>query len=68
MSKFLKLVKQRSTWQGLAVIGLTIGQLLGDVATGGAVSGVIGAVGVLGGALGLIDDDTANDRRLTVSN
>lgn len=68
MSKYLKLLKQRSTWQGLAVLGLTVGQVLGDAATGGAVSGAIAAVGVIGGAVGLIDDDKANDRVTTVSN
>lgn len=68
MSKYLKLLKQRSTWQGLAVLGLTVGQVLGDAATGGAVSGAIAAVGVIGGAVGLIDDDKANDRATTISN
>lgn len=70
MKKFLKLLKQRSTWQGLALLGLTVGQAVGDVATGGAVSGVITAVGVAGGALGLIDDDTmdkANDGNIAIS-
>ncbi|ASF93722.1 putative uncharacterized protein [Vibrio anguillarum] len=68
MSKYLKLLKQRSTWQGLAVLGLTVGQVLGDAATGGAVSGAIAAVGVIGGAVGLIDDDKANDRATPISN
>ncbi|MBF4247701.1 hypothetical protein EA004_22405, partial [Vibrio anguillarum] len=67
MSKYLKLLKQRSTWQGLAVLGLTVGQVLGDAATGGAVSGAIAAVGVIGGAVGLIDDDKANDRATPIS-
>ncbi|MBF4448764.1 hypothetical protein ERJ76_24470, partial [Vibrio anguillarum] len=68
MSKYLKLLKQRSTWQGLTVLGLTVGQVLGDAATGGAVSGAIAAVGVIGGAVGLIDDDKANDRATPISN
>jgi len=68
MSKYLKLLKQRSTWQGLAVLGLTVGQVLGDAATGGAVSGAIAAVGVIGGAVGLIDDEKANDRATPISN
>ncbi|MBF4232438.1 hypothetical protein [Vibrio anguillarum] len=68
MSKYLKLLKQRSTWQGLAVLGLTVGQVLGDAATGGAVSGAIAAVGVIGGAVGLIDDDKANDGATPISN
>lgn len=70
MKKFVKLLKQRSTWQGLALLGLTVGQAVGDVATGGAVSGLITAAGVAGGALGLIDDDTAekaHDRNVSVS-
>ncbi|WP_337917336.1 hypothetical protein [Vibrio cholerae] len=71
MNKFFKVLKQRSTWQGLALLGLTVGQVLGDAATGGAVSGAIAAVGTVGGALGLLDDDKVskpNDGSATVSN
>lgn len=72
MVKVKKALSQRSTWAGLATIALTIGQLAGDAVTGGAVSAVIGAVGLLGGALGLVDDDkaaeVANDRTTPVSN
>lgn len=72
MEKVKKAIKQRSTWAGLATIALTVGQLMGDAATGGAVSGVIAALGLLGGTLGLIDDDkaakvAANDRITPVS-
>ncbi|BDU42901.1 hypothetical protein [Vibrio nigripulchritudo] len=64
----MKILKQRSTWAGLATIALTIGQIAGDAVTGGAVSGAIGAVGIIGGALGLLDDDKVkNERVSTVS-
>ncbi|ELE8117821.1 hypothetical protein RB980_000405 [Vibrio fluvialis] len=70
MNKLKKLFKQRSTWQGLALLGLTVGQVLGDAATGGAVSGAIAAIGTVGGALGLLDDEKvskADDRNAPVS-
>lgn len=72
MAKIKKQLKQRSTWAGLATLALTAGQLLGDAATGGAVSGAVTVLGIVGGLLGLVDDDKAaevasNDRAASVS-
>ncbi|PMH28429.1 hypothetical protein BCU71_07650 [Vibrio lentus] len=71
MSKVKKALKQRSTWAGLGTLALTFGQLFGDITSGGAVSAAVTAVAMVGGMLGLVDDDVAkgvaNDRSPTVS-
>lgn len=68
MNKFFKLLGQRSTWQGLATLGLTVGYVAGEAATGGLLGGAIALVGAASGLVETLTDDAKHDGASTVSN
>lgn len=62
MSKLVKYVKQRSTWQGLSTLALTVGYVAGEAATGGLLGGAIALFGAVSGLVETLSDDSKKDK------
>ncbi|WCE31116.1 hypothetical protein [Vibrio sp. SCSIO 43137] len=56
--KLKKYLKQRSTWQGLSTLALTLGYVAGEAATGGLMGAAIAAAGSVSGLVETFSDDS----------
>ncbi len=59
MKKVMNYLKQTSTWEGVATALLTVAVTTGDLATGGAVTVVLGVVGAVASATSICRNDDA---------
>lgn len=57
MNTLLNYLTQASTWEGIATGALTIAAVADAATTGGAVSGILGAIGAIASATSIVRDD-----------
>lgn len=61
----LKQIKQASTWEGFITAATSIALIVDAVTTGGAITGILGALGAIASATSIVRDDSVPDAEIS---